>query len=193
MAARVAANSMANGMPSRCRQIAAIAERLVLSAESPDPVLASWRSAALPRSAGGPHALLPMLRWHLQRRDAIDAFAFYPQRLSACRQHGRARTNAHHRFHQFGRRIDDVLAIVEDQEELSFLQWPARRLRRKSPRRPASARGHRRPRRAPDRDRTARPARPAKRHPKGREQVAGDLQRQRRLTDPTGPVSVTTR
>jgi len=131
--------------------------------------------------------LLPMLRWHLQRRDAIDAFAFDPQRLSAGRQHGRARTNAHHRFHQLGRRIDDVLAIVEDQEEPLSSDGPSDGLGGNL----VAA------------ELEAEDARDRGRHqigigqrgqldqpsvtPKGREQGAGDLQRQRAFADPTRP------
>ena len=122
-----------------------------------------------------------------QRRDTIDAFAFDPQRLSAGRQHGRARTNAHHRFHQLGRRIDDVLAIVEDQEEPLSSDGPsdglggnldAAELEAKD------ARDHGRhqigigQRGQLDQPSVA---------PKGREQGAGDFQRERAFADSTGP------
>ncbi len=56
---------------------------------------------------------------HLQRRNAIDGLAVDPQDFAAgCHNRG-ARARAREGLGQVGRRVDDVLAIIEHQHEMS--------------------------------------------------------------------------
>ena len=60
----------------------------------------------------------------IEWRNAIDIFPLDPQGFLARCDHGRARTQVYDRFHQLGRRVDEMLAIVEHQQELLFADGP---------------------------------------------------------------------
>ncbi len=60
--------------------------------------------------------LLLMRARHIQRRDAIDELALDPQDLAAGHHNRSGRTQTHYRFRQSSHRVDDVFAIVQNQE-----------------------------------------------------------------------------
>ena len=62
--------------------------------------------------------VLDALRRHIERRDPVDVLAGDAQRLAAGRQTARAGAGAQQRLGHAGRRLDHVLAVVEDQQEL---------------------------------------------------------------------------
>ena len=55
---------------------------------------------------------------HAQRRNAVDVFAIDTQRFAAGCNDGRLGTEVDNRFRQPGHCIDDMLAIVEDEQQL---------------------------------------------------------------------------
>ena len=52
---------------------------------------------------------------HFERRNAIDVLAVDPERFAARRQYRGTWAQAHEHLDQVRRRVDDVLAIVENQ------------------------------------------------------------------------------
>src|SRR5215469_4662644 len=56
-----------------------------------------------------------MLPRYIQRCNAIDIFALYPENLSAGCKHRYLRTYVQERFCQLSNRVDDMLAIIEQQ------------------------------------------------------------------------------
>jgi hypothetical protein len=68
-------------------------------------------------------------RRDIERGNLKDVFARYPQDLAACRENGSSRTQPHDRLRQAGGGVDDVLAIIEDEEELPLSNGPGDSLR----------------------------------------------------------------
>ena len=126
--------------------------------------------------------LLP--RRHVERRHAVDMFTLDPQHLAARRQNRRVGTESRDRFRQFGRRVDDVLAIVENQEEFLPADGPGHGFGRNLA--PAQLQ-------AKDAGNRGGDQAGVQRHQfdqpdvavKIRDQAAGSLQRQRGLADPS--------
>jgi hypothetical protein len=71
-----------------------------------------------------------MRRWDIERGNLKDVFALYPQDFAASRENGSGRTKAHDRLRQAGGRVDDVLAIIKDEEELPLSDGPGGGYRR---------------------------------------------------------------
>jgi hypothetical protein len=58
-----------------------------------------------------------LIPWrHIERGNAINVFARYPQHLPACHEDRSGRTQTHDRLRHAGARIADVLATVKNQE-----------------------------------------------------------------------------
>jgi hypothetical protein len=72
----------------------------------------------------------PGRRRHAERRDAIDVLAFDTQRFAAGRQNGHAGAAADDRLGQAGRGIDQMLAIVQDQQQPPASDRPRNGIRR---------------------------------------------------------------
>ena len=80
------------------------------------------RDGAVPENIAGVFRVL----WrHLERRYPVDVLAPDPKNLAARRQHSRVRTKTHDRLGECGRRVDNVLAIVEDEQELLRSDGPS--------------------------------------------------------------------
>ena len=119
VAARAAANSMASGMPSSRRQIAAIVGRS--SARGDEVRLQRLRSGDEKLHRAVPQDVVRVHRFrgrHFERRNAIDVLAVDPQNFAARRQYRGARAPAHEHLRQVRHRIDDVLAVIEHQQKM---------------------------------------------------------------------------
>ena len=188
-AARAAANSMASGMPSRRRQIAAIAGRFSPCGEKSERNRLCPGDEQLHRAV--PEDICPAppdaRGGTSERRNAIDVLALDPQDLAAGCQNRRARTQARERFRQLRRRVDDVFAIVENKEEFSSTDRASDGLGGNL------VAAQLQPEDAGDRGRHQTGIRQRGQFDKPTvalkvgEQVARDLQRQRGLPDPTRP------
>ena len=66
----------------------------------------------------------------VERRNAVDGLALDPHDLAACRQNRDARAQAHHGLDQGCHGVDQVLAIVEHEQEMSVADAVRERLRR---------------------------------------------------------------
>ncbi|MDB6043923.1 MAG: hypothetical protein JWM63_2474 [Gammaproteobacteria bacterium] len=113
-------------------------------------------------------------------------FALDPQDFAARRHDGSGRTQTYDRFRQSGRRVDDMFAIIENQEKLLSSDSAGDRLPGNllaAQPQAQHARDHRR-------DQTGIRQGNHINEPtvavKGREQVAGNLERQRRFSNPAG-------
>ncbi len=62
------------------------------------------------------------LRWDFQRQQPEDPFAFRPHRLGAGGEDVEARRVTQHLFGDLGHRVDNVLAIVEQQQQMPLLE-----------------------------------------------------------------------
>ena len=106
-------------MPSRWRQIAAIVARFVAFDEKSEP-----SSLALAMKSSG--ALWPRIslasfspgRRHDKRRHAIDVLALGSKNFAARRQNCDARAKAQKLLSEYRHRVDEVLAIVKDEQEM---------------------------------------------------------------------------
>ena len=132
---------------------------------------------ACPRALGG----------HRQRRHAVDVLAGGAQRLAAGASTRRAGTGAQHGLGQTSGRLDQVLAVVEEQQEPLRTDGGADTVGRDAGagQRQAEHRGHRHRNEIGCRER----GELGEQDPVGkrRQQAAGDLQREARLADPPGP------
>ena len=116
---RTAASSIANGIPSRRAQSAATASPLSAVSSNPGE-----------RGAGTVHEEVDGLeaeerlrgtvrgrRRHGQGRERHRHLPSDPQRLAARREDPHARTTTHQRVREDRRRVEDVFAVVQDQQE----------------------------------------------------------------------------
>src|SRR5262249_54917198 len=63
--------------------------------------------------------LLSTLAGDVERRNAIDILAVNTKHLAARRENGRVCTEPHDRLGQLRRRLDEMLAIIQNQQEFS--------------------------------------------------------------------------
>ena len=62
--------------------------------------------------------VLVVFRWHIERRDPVDVLAGDSQRLAAGCEQRDAGAGAQQSLRHAGRRLDHMLAVVDDQQEL---------------------------------------------------------------------------
>ena len=115
---RGAANSIASGKPSSLRQISTTAGAFAsVSAKSSTIAVArSTNSCTAGKAAASAAVSLDDGCGLPSGREAVLAFTRYPERLPAGRQDVDARRSAENRRRQASRRLNDVLAIVEQQQ-----------------------------------------------------------------------------
>ena len=115
---RGAANSIASGKPSSLRQISTTSGAFasVSAKSSTIAVTRSTNSCTAGKAAASAAVSLDDGLRAAERSEAVLAFTRYPERLPAGRQDVDARRSAENRRRQAGHRVDDVLAIVEQQE-----------------------------------------------------------------------------
>ena len=136
---------------------------------------------------------LLLFGWHVQRRNAINVLAFNPQDFPARRKDRRVGTHVHDRFRHGSRYIDDVFAVVQNQQKLSSADGAGQGLRgnfvttQLQAENPGDGRWDQS--RLQQRDQLNEPDVAAK----GLRQATGNLKCQPVLPIPPGPVSVTTR
>src|SRR5215472_13666423 len=115
VAARHAANSMASGMPSRCRQIAAIIGKLSACDEKSAP-----SSLALATKRAGALWLKIWSASTVGTSSGATRYACSPP----IRKTSRLVAQAYERFGQRRCRVDDVFTVVKNQQKLLFGDGP---------------------------------------------------------------------
>ena len=113
-----AASSIARGMPSSLRQISAMSDALAAA------MTKSGRTAAArsQKSCTASDVSVTSAPGHRQRVDRMDLFAVQAQCLAAGGEHGDVRTAFEDLVDEGGARVDQVLAVVEDQKHLPCRQ-----------------------------------------------------------------------
>ena len=131
---RVAASSMASGMPSRQRQIAAAARAKCRSGTSPGSeartLAMKRRSAPVFREVS---SITSDVLEHLERRHAVDVFAIGHQRLAAGGEDGDAGARVQQVLDEMSGRADQVLAVVEHEQQRAAAYGGGERLARDRP------------------------------------------------------------
>ena len=141
---RAAASSRASGMPSSRRQISTTGAAVVASSRKEGSVVVARstnsRTASVAATASG--SSWSSDRGHRQRRHGEGRLARHAQRLAARREDVQRAAGREQVLDELGRRLDQVLAVVEQQEQVLAAQEVDhrgdRRLARAGPGRRAS-------------------------------------------------------
>ena len=128
---------MASGIPSSLRQTNATSPALGSSRQNVE----SWASGTLGEELHGVRGFEVLYRsgfgrWQGQRPQPIDVFALDPEQLARGGQQAEPRALAVEHRGQPGRGVDDVLAVIDDNQEVlarkgvgqHLVKWSARLL-----------------------------------------------------------------